>query len=59
MSIKPTWASLLDHLPKADTEFLQDRPLVIDNEGRFDPDCWEKPHKKESEDDKNLRLDGL
>jgi antitoxin VapB len=32
--VRPSWASLPD-LPKADTEFLQERPVVVGDEGRF------------------------
>lgn len=32
--LRPSWQSLAD-LPKADADFLQDRPSVISDEGRF------------------------
>lgn len=32
--VRPSWASLHD-LPKADDDFLQERPTVVDDEGRF------------------------
>lgn len=31
---RPSWASIAE-LPKADTGFLQDRPVVVGDEGRF------------------------
>jgi len=33
--VRPSWISLAE-LPKADVDFLQDRPSVISDEGRFD-----------------------
>ena len=33
--VRPSWVSLAE-LPKADEDFLQDRPDVISDEGRFD-----------------------
>lgn len=33
--VRPSWLSLSE-LPKADDDFLQDRPTIIDDEGRFD-----------------------
>jgi antitoxin VapB len=32
--LRPSWISFID-LPKADDDFLQDRPPVIGDEGRF------------------------
>lgn len=32
--LRPSWQSLAD-LPKADADFLQERPSVISDEGRF------------------------
>lgn len=32
--VRPSWATLAD-LPKADNEFLQERPVVVGDEGRF------------------------
>ncbi|WP_137887710.1 type II toxin-antitoxin system VapB family antitoxin [Pseudomonas sp. 2FE] len=31
---RPSWASLPE-LPKADADFLQERPVVVGDEGRF------------------------
>lgn len=31
--VRPSWSSLLE-LPKADADFLQDRPVIVDDEGR-------------------------
>ena len=33
--VRPSWASL-NELPTADADFLQDRPVVIGDEGRFE-----------------------
>ncbi|WP_348699276.1 type II toxin-antitoxin system VapB family antitoxin [Duganella fentianensis] len=33
---RPGWLSLAG-LPKADADFMQDRPAIIRNEGRFKP----------------------
>lgn len=33
--VRPSWLSLAD-LPKADDDFLQERPNVISDEGRFE-----------------------
>jgi len=32
--VRPSWSSLHD-LPKADDDFLQERPTVVGDEGRF------------------------
>lgn len=32
--VRPSWLSLAE-LPKADADFLQERPSVVDDEGRF------------------------
>ncbi|MBY5928005.1 AbrB/MazE/SpoVT family DNA-binding domain-containing protein [Halomonas sp. DP8Y7-3] len=32
--VRPSWESFKD-LPKADDDFLQERPSVVDDEGRF------------------------
>lgn len=34
--VRPSWASLFE-LPKADAEFLQERPVIVGDEGRDDP----------------------
>lgn len=33
--IRPSWQSLTT-LPQADADFLQDRPSIVNNEGRFE-----------------------
>lgn len=33
--IRPSWQSL-NSLPKADADFLQERPTVVNDEGRFE-----------------------
>jgi antitoxin VapB len=33
---RPTWGSMAE-LPKADSDFLQERPDVVNDEGRFNP----------------------
>ncbi len=33
--VRPSWASFSE-LPKADVDFLGERPPVVDDEGRFD-----------------------
>jgi len=32
--LRPSWLSLTEH-PKADPDFLRDRPKIINDEGRF------------------------
>lgn len=32
--VRPSWSSLAE-LPRADDDFLSDRPTIVDDEGRF------------------------